>query len=312
MDEYSIVMTETKEIGGYFGLECGSAPLYHPKGIYLNLGRSALRYVIRALRIKQMHIPYYTCHTVAAALYAEKCEPLFYEIDERMLPKEDFPVNDFVLYNNYFGVVGDNVGKLAERYPNLIVDNAQAFYSMPKCRALIFSPRKFFGLPDGGILCGKDMPTLDLPLATSWHDMAHLLKRIDISAQAGYGDFVKSDENMEIAPLMRMSRLTQALMGNIDYEFAAKRRLANFNYLKQCLPTTFPLALAEDDVPMVYPYIADNPRLRARLIQEKIYVASYWPGVRNSGSLKEQILPLPIDQRYNEDDMKRIEKAVNS
>ena len=310
MDEYSIVMTETKEIGGYFGLECGTAPLYHPKGIYLNLGRSALRYVIRALRIKRMHIPYYTCHTVAAALREEKCEPLFYEIDERMLPKEEFPVNDFVLYNNYFGVVGNNVCKLAERYPNLIVDNAQAFYSVPRCRASIFSPRKFFGLPDGGILCGEGIPALDLPLATSCDDMAHLLKRIDINAQAGYGDFVKSDENMEVAPLMRMSRLTQALMGNIDYEFAAKRRLANFNYLKQCLPTAFPIALAEDDVPMVYPYITDNPRLRARLIQEKIYVASYWPGVSHCGDLQERILPLPIDQRYGEEDMKRIWEVV--
>ena len=91
---------------------------------------------------------------------------------------------------------------------------------------------------------------------------------------------------------------------------AAKRRLANFNYLRQYLPTAFPLALAEDDVPMVYPYLADNPRLRARLIQKKIYVASYWPGIENCGSLQESILPLPIDQRYEIEDMKRIVEAV--
>ena len=305
-------MNDTKEIGGYFGLECGLAPHFHQTGIYLNLGRSAIRYVIRALGIRRMHVPRYTCHTVGAALRAEKCEPVFYELDASFLPQPDFPRDDFVLYNNYFGVSGEHVRAMAERYPNLIVDNAQAFFSKPKCRAAIYSPRKFFGLPDGGILVGKDIPGIELPQATSWHDMTHLLKRIDINAQAGYGDFINSDKHMADAPLQRMSKLTQALMGNIDTELAAKRRIANFAYLHEHLPTSFPLALSSDDVPMVYPYITDDPNLRERLIRDKIYVAKYWPGVINCESLAERIVPLPIDQRYDEEDMRRIVEAVES
>lgn len=304
-------MSETKEIGGYLGLECASFPLYHLDGIYLNLGRSAIRYVIRTLRIKRMHIPYYTCHTVAAALRAESCEPLFYEIGEDFLPKEDFPAQDYIIYNNYFGVCGKKVELLSKHYPNLIVDNAQSFYTRPQCRAAIYSPRKFFGLPDGGIVVGNDIPRIDLPRAESWNDMMHLIKRVDINASAGYGDFVKSDENMEVAPMLAMSKLTTALMGNIDAESAAFRREENFAYLREHLPTSFPMDLSADDVPMVYPYITDNSRLRSLLIQEKIYVASYWPAVRNCGDFKDSIVPLPIDQRYSEEDMKRVVEAVN-
>ena len=310
MDEHCVVMSEIKEIGGYFGLECVSHPLYHQDGIYLNLGRSAIRYVLRTLGIKRMHIPYYTCHTVAVALRSENCEPLFYEIGDDFLPKEDFPEQDFIIYNNYFGVCGRKVEMLAKRYPNLIVDNAQSFYTRPHCRAAIYSPRKFFGMPDGGIVVGKDIPRIELTRAESWNDMMHLLKRVDINASAGYGDFVKSDENMEVAPMFSMSKLTLALMGNVNVDTAALKRKANFAYLRECLPTSFPMDLSADDVPMVYPYITDNPRLRSILIQEKIYVASYWPGVRNSGDFQERILPLPIDQRYDEKDMERIVEVI--
>ncbi len=305
-------MSDTREIGGYFGLECGAAPLLHRAGIYLNLGRSAIRYVVRALGIRRMHVPYYTCHTVGAALLAEKCEPMFYGLDASFLPQVDFPQHDFILYNNYFGVTGEHVRAMSERYPNLIVDNAQAFFSKPRCRAAIYSPRKFFGLPDGGILVGKDIPDIDLPQATSWHHMTHLLKRIDVNAQAGYGDFINCDKHMEDAPLHRMSKLTHALMGNIDTDLAAKRRIANFALLQEHLPTSFPLAIASDDVPMVYPYVTDDPNLRERLIHGKIYIAKYWPGVVNCESLAERIVPLPIDQRYDEEDMRRIVEAVRS
>ena len=307
-------MSETKEIGGYFGLECGSAPLMHENGIYLNLGRSALRYVIRVLGIKRMHIPYYTCHTVAASLRAEDCEPVFYKIGDDFLPDRDFPKEDFILYNNYFGVCGAKVDAMVARYPNLVIDNAQAYYSQyysGNCgRAAIYSPRKFFGLPDGGILVGEGLPTLDLPQATSWQNMASLLKRIDINAQAGYEDFVKCDENMMDAPLLAMSKLTLALLRSINVKAAAERRRKNFAYLQQQLPTSFPLAMADDDVPMVYPYITDDMHLRAKLIKQKIFVASYWPEVHHCGDLQERILPLPIDQRYGEEEMKRIVNAV--
>lgn len=300
-----------KAIGGYLELECGRVPQYYADGIYTNLCRSAIRYVVRALGIKKIHIPYFTCHTVPNALRAEACEIVPYRIDSTFMPIADFPENDFILYNNYFGVLGQHVDVLASRYPNLIVDNAQAFYSKPKGRAAVYSPRKFFGLPDGGILVGRDIPNIPLPSATSWSEMAHLLKRIDLGAQAGYGDFRASDERLANAPVMAMSKLTAALMGNLDYDFVATKRKTNFNYLHKSLRSNFPFAQVSDDVPLVYPLLTDNPSLRTILIHEKIFVPSYWPGVQCCDRLDVRILPLPIDQRYGIEEMERIVEVLN-
>lgn len=151
-----------KAIGGYFELECGKSPLYHEDGVYLNICRNAIRYLIRALGIRKIHLPYYTCHVVAEAIAQENCEIIRYRLDREMMPAIEFPKDDFIIYNNYFGVLGKKVEVLSKIYPNLIVDNAQAFYSRPECRAAVYSPRKFFGLPDGGILRSKDIPVLKL------------------------------------------------------------------------------------------------------------------------------------------------------
>lgn len=309
-----------RSIGGYFELECGKSPLYYRDGIYLNVCRSAIKYLIRALGIKQIHVPLYTCHVVNDAIRQEGCEVISYTLGSDLMPTKEFAMNDFIIYNNYFGVIGNKVNKLASRYPNLIVDNAQAFYSKPKCRAVIYSPRKFFGLPDGGILRGKDIPLLELPHGHSFEVSSHLLKRHDYGAQAAYQDFCTNDEALEQYPLEKMSLLTKALMGNIDYEKARAQRLANFNYLHERIPTAFPISMASDDVPLAYPLLAESgDELRRYLIQNGIFCARYWPNVLNEtepSSLEHQlttnIVSIPIDQRYDLKDMDYILKLIKA
>ena len=305
-----------KAIGGYFELECGKEPLYYQDGIYLNICRSALRYLIRALGIKKIHVPVFTCHVVNDSIQQEGCEIETYLLNKYMMPDKDFPIEDYIIYNNYFGVLGNNVRKLSQYYPNLIVDNAQAFYSNVDCRAAIYSPRKFFGLPDSGILRGKNIPLLELPYGHSFEVSSHLLKRIDYGAQAAYADFTANDEALEQYPLEQISYLTLSLMGNIDYEVVKRRRLVNFKILQQGLPTDFPISMAKDDVPLVYPLLVkDGNAVRAKLIQNQIFCARYWPNVLNDSKpgeleyeLTTNLVHLPIDQRYCEEDMDRIIK----
>ena len=308
-----------KSIGGYFELVCDTKPLYYQDGIYLNICRNALRYVIRALGIKKIHVPFFTCHVVDEAIQSEGCEILKYNLDKNLLPEQDFPREDFIVYNNYFGVLGQNVETLSQIYPNLIVDNAQAFYSKPNCRAVIYSPRKFFGLPDGGILRGKDIPLLNLQIGTSTSVISHLLKRLESGAEAGYKDFVINDSKLDNYPVQSMSELTRALMGNIDYEGAKEKRLSNFTFLKQHLKTDFPILMSMDDVPLVYPLLIENgSELRSRLIGNKIFCARYWPKVleycdTNSIEyrLAKNVVSLPIDQRYGFEEMKHIISVIN-
>lgn len=308
-----------KSIGGYFELVCDKKPLYYQDGIYLNICRNALRYIIRALGIKRIHIPFFTCHVVDEAIQSEGCKILKYNLDKNLLPEQDFPREDFIVYNNYFGVLGQNVETLSQIYPNLIVDNAQAFYSKPNCRAVIYSPRKFFGLPDGGILRGKDIPLLNLQIGTSTSVISHLLKRLESGAEAGYEDFVINDSKLDSYPVQSMSKLTRALMGNIDYEGAKEKRLSNFAFLRQHLKTDFPILMSMDDVPLVYPLLIENgSELRNKLIRNKIFCARYWPNVLDNCKvqsleyhLAKNIVSLPIDQRYGEGDMSRIISIIN-
>lgn len=57
-------------------------------------------------------------------------------------------------------------------------------------------------------------------------------------------------------------------------------------------------------------------QLRQRLIANRIYVATYWPNLAklNYDTLEEclakKIIALPIDQRYNKEDMKRIIESI--
>jgi hypothetical protein len=75
--------------------------------------------------------------------------------------------------------------------------------------------------------------------------------------------------------------------------------------------------VGNDLCPMVYPYYTDNENLRKRLIDNRIFVAQYWPNVLSWCSpsdteynLTKRILPLPIDQRYGEEDMECIVKFI--
>ncbi len=297
-----------KEIGGYFELDCAGRNFLHEEGVWLNSGRNALRYIVRAYGIRKINVPYFTCPVIWKALREEGCDISFYEVGRNLCPLQRFNKNDYILYTNYFGVCGDKVRALAVDYPNLIVDNAQALYTPPCGLASFYSPRKFFGLPDGGIVMCDNHIELPAERDLSAARMTHLLTRIDTGdASSGYADFKAANASLTNAPILRMSRLTEALMGNLDVDFVKRRRLENVKVLQSDLPSSLVEEMAMDDVPLVYPFYTENAEeLRQKLIANKIYVATYWPEIERNLELCKNILALPMDQRYGAEDMRRI------
>lgn len=303
-------MGNERAIGGYFELDPGRGHAELPNGVLLNSGRNALRHIVRKLKIRCIHIPYYICPVVADALAAEGCDVYRYSLNENMFPDRDFKTEDFVLYVNYFGCCGRKVDALAKRYPNLIVDCAQAYFAKPKGRASFSSPRKFFGVPDGGVAYGVEPSDYEVDGDTVKR-MAHLIERRDNGATPyGYALFRGSEASFDGAEIRAMSMTTQSILSRVELQPAKDRRIENFVYLREHLPTVFPFDLSEDDVPMVYPYMTDNPNLRTRLIENNVFVASYWPGVRDGVLHCKKIVPLPIDHRYDIADIERIRGLV--
>jgi hypothetical protein len=303
------------EIGGYFSLESYGENLYHKKGIYLNSARNALRYIIQAHNIKELFSPYYTCPVVFDVLDRETCKIKFYDIDKTFMPIANIPNDSYILYNDYFGVFEDNVKNLLKKYPKLIIDNAQSFYSIPRGMACFYSPRKFFGLPDGGIAISPKKLNKKLKKDISYDRVSHLVKRLDLGAEAAYTEFMENDSKLNDLPIFEMSNLTKIMMGNINYASIRKIRCQNFDYLHNNLKNfnELNLKISTETVPMVYPLLIKKPGLRKYLIEQKIYIAKYWDGLANiipsnsfSEYLTENLLPLPLDQRYSEGDMKRI------
>ncbi len=306
-----------REIGGYFELERAGYEPYYKDGIYLNSARNALKYIIRVFNIKEIALSYFTCPVVYDAAESEGIKILSYEIDDNFMPEDEFSAETFFLYTDYFGISGKNAKILEKKYPNLIVDNAQAFFAPKKGIASFYSPRKFFGLPDGGILISdKYLSDIELKKSVSYDKFAHLLKRADLGANSGYPDFRKAEEDLKSAPVLKMSDLTYGIMSNINYQKIMQKRLENFRVLNKVLSekNELKIDMTKDDIPLCYPFRTKEKGLREKLIENKIYTASYWPqnnknqamSTNKAKTLRDEIIPLPVDQRYDKFDMERI------
>lgn len=316
-------MQEPKAIGGYFEWE-SPQPIYshyHSTAIKLNTARNAFEYILRAKGYGKVFLPYYTCDVMLEPIDKLGLEVEFYHIDARLEPIFDKPLasDQVLVYTNYFGVKDQAVERLASRIKNIVVDNSQAFFSKPVPRVdTIYSARKFFGLPDGAYLYTDTLLEQDFEQDVSFGRVSHLLKRLELGAQAGYSDFCANDSSLVGQPIKRLSILSDQLLKGIDYQKAAAQREKNFLYLHQVLSGVNRLHF-EGAVPaMVYPYWSARGGVRDILIEDKIFVARYWPNVAHwcagqhcvESDLVDNLIPLPIDHRYDNEDMRRIIKIL--
>ena len=306
-------------IGGYFELELPYHEEYHKNVLRLNSGKNCLEYILRCRNYSKVYIPYYTCDIILKPFQKLGIAYDFYHINIHLELSKDIQLNsgEALLYTNYYGLKQHYTEKLAKKYGNsLIVDNTQAFYSKPlEGIDTFYTCRKFFGVPDGAYLYCDVAYRGNLEQSTSYNRFEHLLKRIDLSAEDGFGVYHENEDHLGSQPVRAMSKLTQRLMCSIDYNEVARRRRANYELLHKTLGSENHLKLPFDDdaIPMVYPYLSSAKELRKKLIDNKIYVARYWPNVLDwttgndlENYLSYQLQPLPIDQRYGKDDMKRI------
>lgn len=308
-----------KPIGGYFELELNKGKEYHSKAIKLNTGRNAFEYVLKAKKYKKVYIPYYTCEVMLEPIKKLNLDYEFYSIARDFYPVFDFSTikkEEVFVYTNYFGICNNQVKQVIDNCKNIIIDNSQAFFSKPlKGIDTFYSPRKFFGIPDGAYLYTDKELKEELEEDFSKDRVAHLLGRVEDEPEKYYLTFKENDDKLKNQPIKKMSKLTERILEGIDYKKVIKKRRDNYIYLEKLLKGSnkLDILLSEGEVPMVYPYLTDKKGLREYLIKSKVFVAKYWPNVMegvNKDSLEyelqEYLLPLPIDQRYGIEDMEII------
>lgn len=315
-------------IGGFFELELPQRRRFpHDDGVLLNSGRNALEYVLLSLgNVSNVFVPYYTCDVVLESVLKLGIPYNFYHINQN-LELAELPLlrsGEYLIYTNYFGIKDEYVRKLVYHYGSqLIIDNAQAWFTEPIRGAnTIYSPRKFVGLPDGGIaFCPKTIDENAFEQDYSFERCSHLLKRIDMGPSESYISFKENSKLLENQPVKRVSKLTLRLLSSINYEVVKNKRRKNFEYLHECLVknNNFKIPPMESFVcPMVYPFLTEDLALRQKLIENKVFVATYWPNVSEwtkqgmlEYELSERLIPLPIDQRYGIDAMKTIISIIS-
>jgi hypothetical protein len=308
-------------IGGYFGLELRSGVAWHSDAVALNSGRNALRYLLLEPLPAKVYVPWFTCTAVADVITGLGIAISQYKVNEALEPLFDLDTvapNEVFLYTNYFGLKDSYVRKLATRDCNIIIDNAQSFFS-PRVASLptFYSPRKFFGVPDGGYAYGGRLQILEKDHSST--RTAHLMIRHDESAQAGYADYLANEDALAGLRTRAMSALCTRILQSIDYARVAELRKANFLKLHNVLGSSnaLPIESDPDRVALTYPYLGNDMQLRARLQAHHIFTATYWPDIAQTVKNTSveyryctQLVHLPIDQRYGEAEMKRILDVV--
>ena len=312
-----------KEIGGYLELEEPAGQEYYPDLCGVNLGRTALLWLMEARRCKKIYLPFFLCDSVTGACERSGAEIEFYHMDEGLHPvleERTLPEGEYLYLVNYYGqLTDDKIRKYKKIYGNIIVDHTHAFFQKPlKGVDTLYSCRKFWGVSDGAYLSTDAVLPMDKPVDHSNKRMGHILGRYEENAGVYYQEMLQNAARYEGMEIRRMSRLTENLLGAIDYETGRRKREENYRILSEALPSEFIFTRVTPEGPFVYPYYhKEGLKLRRWLAEHKIFVPTYWKNILEEcteSSLEYQwaadVLPLPCDQRYGKEEMQYMAERI--
>ena len=205
---------------------------------------------------------------------------------------------------------------------------------------VITSFRKYLAVPDGGLVINRtDMALPPLPPARERFVRYRLLgKLLRYEFLQGNLDqpeleemylalFAAAESDLDTdVPLYAISRISERLLGMIDLSDAMAKRRRNFSFLLkafveeprlQSIGSPVLTVLPPGVSPLAFPIrVAAKKRnaLRRELIARQVFCPIHWhlPAEIQEGrfsescQLSQQILSLPIDQRYEEEDIENL------
>ena len=330
-------------LGGVFGLEFGSsaeagpAPFREGQGVERINARSCIAHLCDRLVPERVWLPTYLCESVVDAI-PSRFETRFWEVDEKLRPVEsgwmdEVRRRDLFVAIAYFGWPpdGELLSRMKERGAWVLEDASQALLSRRSDAAdfTVYSPRKFLGVPDGGILLSTgsielDADELERASSESWlRSLEALVLRAEFDRHGGdrrWFDLYRESEASQPLGEFAMSELSKSLLDEaFDYAAIAARRRENYARLHAALSEISLMGTLEEDVvPLGFPVRwAERDHLREALFAEEIFPPVHWQlpasvSAEAAGSwrLSRETLTLPCDQRCSAGDIDRIIACV--
>lgn len=288
-------------------------------------------------------LPSFTCDTVFEPFLKSGYEVYYYPIEKNLTATSDVILEtvlkydaSIVLFHRYFGF--DTLDGQVDRMSRVLRELGK--YSIEDCTQCLYSGihradsdytvgsiRKWTGTPDGGFAVCREGLFSNKPMHS---DTVLEVAKVKASyAKYKYLFDHEGDKN-EMLGLYRsaedildnqdriyaISQMSIKVQANLDIGELKRKRRENFAYLSNNLKGLAEpvFTLGQWNVPLYFPILVkERSSLQKHLVQNAIYAPVVWPkdGIQpqqceSAENAYEHLLCIPIDQRYDLDDMERI------
>jgi hypothetical protein len=301
---------------------------WHTSLMRVNTARNALRLILRKRRVAKLYLPWYSCAVIHEALRLEGVSMEFYNIDRFFRPIFNYQKvkdDEAFLFVNYFGLVTNNLIEIIHKVKkNVVADFAHSFFVKPISGIPTFySARKFQPVADGAYYYDPLGYPDNLQSDSSFSRSSYLFESIERDQQYCYQLYLQAEEELGQAGPKVMSPLTDHLLERLPYEKNLERRLVNYDYFQSKFDQTNELrgvAKSGSESPLCYPLLLPQGGvIRKYLIENRVFVPTYWENVVhrcNSETfeyhLATNLIPLPIDHRYDPSSLEHVVSLIES
>lgn len=319
---------------------------------YLKSGRNAFKAICNMLEVdkKRVLFPAYHCETESNPWNKNGWDVFYYTVEENFCVsanKLKVAIEEYkpsvIVIQSFFGFESYDFqcNAVLKKYKQdggvIIEDITQTLLSNfrhDSADYYVCSFRKFFAIPEGGVLISKKelnlnrVESADLNIVVTaleayslkqeYFDTRNLKTKLQFREK-----YVQLNELISIDDkLYAMSDTSKKILNSIDIDSIGEKRRNNFKYLQENLGKFDYLHIYYKEVdasviPLFLPVLVKNNEIRMELREylasKDIYCPIIWlksdkltTCSKETESIYSRILCFPIDQRYDTDDMDRI------
>lgn len=318
---------------------------------FLRSGRDAIRYVARVCKdqCRTVLMPALICSCVPEQFIEENYHVIYYkvnsdftadlnDIEEKILP------NSIFFFMNYFGeqfISKEAIQNLKNKYKNIICveDITHDFLKRQKEQFqndfTVCSIRKWFAIPDGGMVIGKEpLCAIEIEKNSYFAELrVQAMKQKNVYLNSGiltekeqYRTTLAISNNFidSIDHIADIQNESMKILSQIDMEKIYKLRRENVKVLKEgikAIKGIKSLIVNCENSTLYYPVCVNDKRgdIQRKMAEHSIYMPVIWPVPKDAEGICEvadcvgqSMLAIPCDHRYNLNDIKKIIEVLRT